>query len=68
MSEATVEVYQDRGGQWRWRLVHRNGNIIAEGGQGYASKRNALDGVESVRENLPDAAVEVHRTEEHDGT
>lgn len=51
---ATFEVYQDRGGDWRWRLRAVNGRIVADSAEGYASRRNArravtatLDAVES---------------------
>ncbi|WP_142986094.1 HVO_2922 family protein [Halorubrum cibi] len=57
-SNATFEVFEDQGGKRRWRLVHDNGNVIADGGQGYASKRNAVGGLRSVKENAPGAAVE----------
>ena len=63
-ARATFEVYEDAAGQWRWRLVHDNGNVIAEGGQGYTTKRRAVDGVESVKANAAGAPVEVHRVEE----
>jgi uncharacterized protein YegP (UPF0339 family) len=63
-AKATFVVYEDAAGEWRWRLVHDNGNVIADGGQGYASKRRALDGIESVKANAPDATVEEHRVEE----
>ena len=63
-SSATFEVYQDAAEQWRWRLVHDNGNVIAEGGQGYTTKRRALDGIESVKGNAPAASIEEHRVEE----
>lgn len=52
------EVYEDTAGEWRWRLIHRNGNIIADGGEGYSSKRNAIKGLRSVQRNAPDAGVE----------
>lgn len=58
-SQATFEVYQDRADEWRWRLVHRNGNIIADSGEGYSSRQNAEKGVESVKRNAPDADVRV---------
>ena len=61
MSKATFECYEDRAGKWRWRLVHDNGNIIADSGQGYSSKRRARDGIESVKKNAADAPVEEHR-------
>lgn len=61
MSDATFVLYVDRAGRWRWRLVHDNGNIIADSGQGYASKRGALDGIRSVKANASDSSIEEHR-------
>ena len=55
---ATFEVYTDKGGEFRWRLRHENGNIIADCAEGYSSKANALNGIESVKENAPEAPVE----------
>jgi len=57
-SDATFEVYADSADQFRWRLRHDNGNIIADGGQGYASKQKAKQGLRSVKTNAPGAAVE----------
>jgi len=57
-SNATFELFEDNEGKWRWRLVHRNGNIIADGGQGYASKQKAKQGLRSVQKNVPGAPVE----------
>jgi uncharacterized protein YegP (UPF0339 family) len=54
---ATFELYEDQAGQYRWRLVHENGNIIADSGEGYASRQKAEQGIESVRANAPDADV-----------
>lgn len=38
---ARMSVYEAVDG-WRWRLVAQNGNIIADSGQRYASRRNAV--------------------------
>ncbi|EFW91915.1 hypothetical protein ZOD2009_10570 [Haladaptatus paucihalophilus DX253] len=57
-AQATFEVYEDHGGEWRWRLVHRNGNIIADGGEGYSSKQAAKNGIKSVKRNTLGAPVE----------
>jgi len=57
-SKATFELFDDKEGKWRWRLVHDNGNIIADGGQGYASKQKAKQGLESVRTNVEGAPIE----------
>ena len=55
---ATFELYQDRAGEFRWRLRHENGQIIADSGEGYTTKANAINGIESVKENAPDAPIE----------
>jgi uncharacterized protein YegP (UPF0339 family) len=55
---ATFEVYRDSAGEWRWRLVASNGNIIADSGEGYSSKQGAERGIESVKRNAADAEVE----------
>jgi uncharacterized protein YegP (UPF0339 family) len=57
MSKATFELYEDKAGQWRWRLKHDNGNVIADGGEGYASKAKAKQGIESVKTNAADAEI-----------
>ena len=57
-SNATFELFEDRAGKWRWRLRHDNGNIIADSGQGYSSKQNAKQGLDSVRTNVPGAPIE----------
>ncbi|MFB6211804.1 MAG: HVO_2922 family protein [Halobacteriales archaeon] len=66
MADLTFVVYQDRADQWRWRLVHANGNIIADSGQGYTSKQNAINGIETVKGHAEDAPVEEHSIEELD--
>ncbi|MFC6615017.1 HVO_2922 family protein [Halopenitus salinus] len=55
----TFEVYRDNAGEWRWRLVASNGNIVADSGEGYRSKQGAKRGIESVKRISPDAAVEI---------
>ena len=51
------EVYTDKGGEFRFRLKARNGEVIAAS-EGYKAKASCLNGVESVRKNAQDAAVE----------
>jgi amphi-Trp domain-containing protein len=63
-SLARFEVFRDRADEWRWRLRHRNGNIIATSGEGYTRKHNAWKGLRSVMRNAPEAALtEDARTE-----
>ncbi|WP_136687693.1 DUF1508 domain-containing protein [Halorhabdus amylolytica] len=58
VSPAAFEIYEDAGEKWRWRLRHRNGNILADGSQGYNDRSAARDGVESVKRNAPNAETE----------
>lgn len=55
---ATFELYVDKAGEYRWRLVHQNGNIIADSGEGYTQKAGCENGIQSVKENAPDAPIE----------
>ncbi len=48
------EVYEDKAGEFRFRLKARNGQIIAVS-EGYKQKASCLNGVESVRKNAADA-------------
>ena len=50
------ELYEDKAGDYRFRLKAGNGEVIATG-QGYASKAGALNGIDSVRRNAADAEV-----------
>jgi len=63
-SAATFDVYRDKAGKWRWRLVHQNGNIIATSGESYSNDRNARRGMRSVKRNSLGAAVVWQRDEE----
>jgi len=51
------EVYKDKAGEFRFRLNAKNGQIIATS-EGYKAKASCLNGIESVKKNAPDAAVE----------
>lgn len=57
MSRATFELFEDAQGEYRWRLRHDNGNVIADSGEGYASKQKAWQGIRSVKQNAPEADV-----------
>jgi len=55
---AKFEVYKDKIGEFRWRLTHTNGHVIANSGEGYTTKVNAMGGINSVKENVPNSLVE----------
>ena len=57
-SQGRFEIYEDTGGEHRWRLRHRNGNIMMDSGEDYADRSGARDGIESVKRTAPAAEIE----------
>ena len=51
------EVYLDKAGEYRFRLKAKNGEVIAVS-EGYKAMDSCLNGIESVKENAPDAEIE----------
>ena len=51
------EMYADKGGEFRFRLKARNGQVIAIS-EGYTTKASCANGIESVQKNAPEAEVE----------
>ena len=51
------EVFKDKSGDFRFRLVATNGEIIAQS-QGYKSKEGAMEGIKSVVANAGNAPTE----------
>lgn len=45
---STLVYYLDDAGEWRWHLVASNHRIIADSGQGYRDRRNAIRGWAAV--------------------
>jgi len=56
MAEPKFEVYKDSKEEYRFRLKAPNGEVIAVS-EGYTTKANCMNGIESVRENAPIAKI-----------
>jgi uncharacterized protein YegP (UPF0339 family) len=50
------EVYEDKSGQYRWRLKAGNGEIVASG-ESYKTKSGAKEGCEAVKRAAAGADV-----------
>ncbi len=50
------ELYQDKAGEFRFRLKAGNGEVIATS-EGYKTKASAQNGIESVKKNAPEAEI-----------
>ena len=56
LTHPKYEVYQDKAGEFRFRLKARNGESIGKS-EGYKSKASCLNGIESVGRNAPEGEV-----------
>lgn len=54
---AKFEIYKDKAGEFRFKLVASNGQTIAVS-EGYTTKDNTMNGIESVRKNAAEAVIE----------
>ena len=56
MKHPKFEMYQDKAGEFRFRLKATNGQIIAVS-EGYVAKASCENGIESVKKNAADAEI-----------
>ena len=56
LTHPKFEMYEDKAGEFRFRLKARNGEIIATS-EGYTAKAGCINGIESVKKNAPEAEV-----------
>jgi uncharacterized protein YegP (UPF0339 family) len=52
---ARFEIFQDTAGEYRWRLVATNGEVVAQS-EGYTRKQDAERGAEAARAAAREAA------------
>ncbi|MGC4175302.1 YegP family protein [Demequina sp.] len=50
------EIYKDAAGEFRFRIIAANGNILASS-QGYNQKQSAKDAIASIQKSAADAAI-----------
>lgn len=54
---AKFEINKDEAGKFRFKLVAENGQTIAVS-QGYSTKDDALNGIESVKQSAAETVIE----------
>ena len=59
------EIYEDKAGEWRWRLRASNGDVLAKSEEGFSSRSGVVRTLDVVRRNVAEA--EDH-TEAQDGS
>jgi len=50
-----IEIWKDKRGEWRYRIVHRNGNILAGPEEGYKRKSTMLRVLHNMAEAIKTA-------------
>lgn len=43
------QLFKDKAGEWRWRLLAENGRSVAASSEGYVARADALNGIDLVR-------------------
>ena len=57
LTHPKYEIYNDKAGEFRFRLKAKNGEAIAAS-EGYTTKANCQNGIASIVKNAPDATIE----------
>lgn len=55
----TFETYQDDAGEYRWRLRHSNGNVLADSGEGYKNPIDRDSAIAKITSGIVSADYEV---------
>ena len=54
---AAFQVYEADTGEWRWRLIDEDGNVLADSGAEHSSKGEAAEAMMTLKEQAPDAEL-----------
>lgn len=56
---ARLQVYRDKGGEWRWRLRAANARIVCDSAEGYKTRAGAVQAVDALYRILGAAEIVV---------
>ena len=51
------EVYKDKAGEYRWRLLSSNGRIAADSGEGYTRREDAHRAIATLLLGINDVVI-----------
>lgn len=55
----TIQIYKGKRSGWYIRIVAKNGKIVADGGEGYANKWNAIRAAKRLSANISSAKLQI---------
>ena len=58
-SSLSFDVYKDKAGEWRWKLVAKNGRTIADSAEGYENYTDLQSAVSLIKSAAPTARIKV---------
>ncbi len=53
-----IQIFQDVAGEFRWRIVAGNGEVVASSGEGFRDKTDVLRAVRRARKLMRFATIE----------
>lgn len=53
--KAAFQIYEGEEGDWRWRLIDEDGDVLSDSGEDYDSRGEAASAMNTVKEYAPDA-------------
>lgn len=54
---AAFQVYEADSGEWRWRLIDEDGNVLADSGAEHTSRGEAAEAMMTLKEQAPEAEL-----------
>ncbi|WP_312909335.1 DUF1508 domain-containing protein [Natronosalvus caseinilyticus] len=54
---AAFQVYEADFGEWRWRLIDEDGNVLADSGEEHTSRGDAAEAMMTLKEQAPEAEL-----------
>lgn len=51
------EVYEDKAGEYRWRLLESNGQLTADAGKGYLRREDAHRAITTLLAGINDVVI-----------
>ncbi|RQG96475.1 DUF1508 domain-containing protein [Natrarchaeobius chitinivorans] len=54
---AAFQVYEADSGEWRWRLIDEDGNVLADSGEEHTSRSEAAEAMMTLKEQAPNAEL-----------
>ncbi|SDR17389.1 DUF1508 domain-containing protein [Natronobacterium texcoconense] len=55
--QSAFQVYEADSGEWRWRLIDEDGNVLADSGEEHTSRGEAAEAMMTLKERAPDAEL-----------